>query len=361
MWINVLSVALELILFLISFPGCFGIITFKKTSACSTSSNLTLVYASCFEKQNCRSFLDCSTQCNVNTSCLGVLKESNKSFHFHKSCSLIQYPSTCSDTPVLVYLKFTLMACGNGGTYNLSTSKCHCKIGWSGSMCDTAPQNCSVLSTLGYNPGTYWVEIIPSLGGAPKTILCELTSSLTLRNYIFSNSGSSYHNRTWAEYVAGYKVDNDNFWLGLDLMNAYAMSGGKSFKMEAVFSNNAITAVWGNSGVTIRDGSVKYQLTFSGTSSTASGSYSVSLQACLSSGKVFSTWDLDNDGDTGSNLASLAGAGWFFGSSLTCNPLGRLKSALPEGQTDGQILLPNLDMVSGGYLPYFQYVRMYFE
>ncbi|KAH9524480.1 hypothetical protein Btru_054688 [Bulinus truncatus] len=304
--------------------------------------------------------MELSAKCALSAACLGVLRQTYYLNYYHQACDLLEYTDNCSGVSMDIYLKTSFVACGSGGTYNSSTGKCDCKTGWSGVSCDVAPSNCSVLLTLGYPVGSYWVDILSSVDGLIKSVYCELTSSSSYKLHVFRNTGLSDHNKTWAQFVQGYKIDTNNFWLGLDAIHSHTSTGGKNMKMEAVFQNNVVSASWGNSPVTVQSAANKYQISFYGTSSSASGSYSVSVQTCLNSGKTFSTWDTDNDGNASANLAYLAGAGWFFGTSLTCNPLGRLSTVLPAELKEGQILLPSLDMISGGYVPYFQYVSMYF-
>ncbi|CAL1546960.1 unnamed protein product, partial [Lymnaea stagnalis] len=133
-------------------------------------------------------------------------------------------------------------------------------------------------------------------------------------------------NKTYSDYVKGYKIDESNFWIGLDnVYRFFLIYNSLQFKMEAIFENDAVIASWKNTGVSIDSPSNFYNIDFSGSSTSASGSgYSISVSSCLSSGgKPFSTWDNDHDGSP-SNLAAQAGAGWYFGSSLSCNPLGQL-------------------------------------
>ncbi|CAL1536186.1 unnamed protein product, partial [Lymnaea stagnalis] len=156
-------------------------------------------------------------------------------------------------------------------------------------------------------------------------IFCEITSS-GYRYHVFRNNGLVSHNKTFVEYVRGYKIDENNFWIGLDNLSKYATkSAYKTFIMEAIYENNVINATWFKMGFTIANSSQLYKVSWAGQSyySAGSGRYAFNIYDCFVAYYPFSTWDNDNDLSS-SNVAAEAGAGWFFGAYRPCNPLGQL-------------------------------------
>ncbi|CAL1536185.1 unnamed protein product, partial [Lymnaea stagnalis] len=246
-----------------------------------------------------------------------------KTCYFYKPCAYLDFVDSCSKIPFWVYKKPD--PCGAGAVFNATLVACICKPGWTGFDCSTAPTSCNdLLTPKQYPVGYYWVDI-KNNDGTISILYCEVIIT-GYRYHVFRNNGLVSHNKTYADYVKGYKIDESNFWIGLNNIYRYSLIyRNLQFKMDAVLENDVVMAYWQNTGVRTDGPTNLYNLNFSGTFSSFSAPvYSVSITNCLFSGLTpFSTWDNDHDGSP-SNLAAQAGSGWYFGSSLSCNPLGQL-------------------------------------
>ncbi|KAK6970726.1 BgMsFReDn29 [Biomphalaria glabrata] len=328
---------------------------FVRMTVCYKSNNLTVIYKSCFDKTDCRSLLECSVLCVSQVSCLGVLQTDPKTFYYHKSCSLLDFNDTCGGLLLQVHLKHYLF-CGYAKMYNLS------RIGWTGDRCDVAPQNCTTLKTLGFTTGFYWVNLLLDPYQPPKLVVCEITSWGQPRFILFKSNGRSDHNKTFAEFVSGYKIDESNYFIGLDTMYYITKYTPQRIDIEVFFTVIVEYASWFFMNVRFGNTTYGYSFTWNSKGTGNNPRYQVHATPCnISYGAYFSAWDLDRDGNTSVNVASKAGAGWYFDKVLECNPLGRLPSVMSAEEENGQMLLPGLDMVNGSYAGYLDYVKMFID
>ncbi|CAL1536202.1 unnamed protein product, partial [Lymnaea stagnalis] len=207
---------------------------------------------------------------------------------------------------------FESVTCGPRGVYNYTSGTCDCPLGWTGLFCDVAPADCGFLLAGRYPAGRYLVEVRLS---RLVNVTCEVTSG-SCRLLLASNSGRSNHNKTWAEYVAGYAIDGNNFFLGLDSIHTLTASGSRGLKIDAVFdeaSNTFLT--WTYAGVAVSGPLSRYAITY--TSASCQGSSqsfcSSSLPKCIVPMMVFSTYDVAlNLLSVVTGPAVQAVAGWWF-------------------------------------------------
>lgn len=147
------------------------------------------------------------------------------------------------------------------------------------------------------------------------------------------NQGKMYgHNKTWSEYESGYTLDNYNvhYWMGLKAMKKINDGGHKTVYLETTFIypyGNTTYLQYRYDDFTLDTASNGYKFTFSQSTPTKYGTYSDNVQHsdCLGGlkGARFSTWDINNDGDSGKNCAAESGVGWWYnGCNMVCNPLG---------------------------------------
>lgn len=312
------------------------------------------------------SFLSCLSRCNADPLCQGTVKDTSGKSYFYSACGYLNFDANCSavagSLKLYVYRKpvnSPTLPCGSGGTYSSRTTSCVCQPGWSGVLCDEPSKTCANVST----SGVFWTDL--KLSSVVRTI-CDVTNN-SEKIHAFRNDGKSYHNKTWAEFVKGYAIDDSNFWIGLDNMRALISSGFTAMRIFIQFSNTtSLYLTWTYSGVAIQVSTFKdYALTYSDYKCDAKN---VTLcddtnKNCIVSGKSFSTIDKDNDWNL-SNLAQKGQAGWWYddtswfsGVALVCNPLGRLPG-LVSSTGYGKIILPGLDMSSVSGI--FQHVGMYF-
>ena len=173
-------------------------------------------------------------------------------------------------------------------------------------------------------------QIIMKAGSAPPTsVYCDMTTDgggWTVIQRRVDNSTD--FNRTWDVYKAGFGDPLKNFWIGLENIYSMTNEGKRTLRIElkhmdgdqgfAKYANFKITSELGKYAV-VNLGS------FEGT---IGDSMSTSLN------DKFSTWDQDNDDDSGANCATMRGGPWWYGH---CSK-ARLNSLFPwdQGHTSKQ-------------------------
>ncbi|KAH9524312.1 hypothetical protein Btru_054121 [Bulinus truncatus] len=365
--IQLVSVALCLVICLSEVIAVYVTPTtqFTREIGCYASANQSLVLTKCLVPKESRSLLHCIALCSASGACNGAVKNSTGRCYFYTVCDYITLGNCGSQgvNKITVYRKQvnnTTSVCANEGTFNPVTGMCSCSPGWSGVYCDTPPTICSDAAN---TTGVFWMDVkLSSL----VRVLCDVaTPSGSFKIYAFKNDGTSYHNKTWAQYSQGYHIDDNNFWLGLENMRTILSQNVTNVRLEVVFSNSSIFHYWDNSGIAISNSSTNYTLTFLASKNNGSQLSWIGFLNlnCLTSGKQFSTIDVDNDGDA-QNLAAQGNAGWWFEDSsvynvLKCNPMGRL-SGLMQSSTFGNMVIAGLNMDTGKYVSFFRYVAMYF-
>ncbi|CAL1536201.1 unnamed protein product [Lymnaea stagnalis] len=342
---------------------------YTRETGCYAPADSTLVKSNCMDPREPRSFLHCISLCSANEWCRGVVKDAKAKCYYYSPCSYLKLGSSCrpEDTEkVNVYRKpgnvSVMTGCGAGGKYNPGNKTCSCQPGWSGVYCDTAARSCEDAKT----SGSFWIDL--RLANVVRT-QCEVSSG-EYKLHAFKNDGRSYHNRSWQDYVRGYRIDDSNFWLGLDNMHYVINRITNTLRIEVSFVNSSYSLIWDYQGVYITSAQFHYTITDYLTMQCRGNPNSFcgyNIPKCLIPGVSFSTIDRDNDPDLLDDLAKTADAGWWFqdtsilfGNKLICNPLGRLPSELAARTNKGKLILPGLDTERGEYMKSFQHVSMYF-
>jgi len=131
-------------------------------------------------------------------------------------------------------------------------------------------------------------------------------------------NGSSFFNRSWAEYKAGFNDTAGNYWIGNDRLSQLTLSGRYKLRFELQLHN--LSWYWPEySTFVVSDESHNYTLQVSGYSGLSRGD-----ALAYNNGAMFTTYDRDNDPWTGgpaynNNCAVYNGGGfWYKGCSL-CN------------------------------------------
>lgn len=181
------------------------------------------------------------------------------------------------------------------------------------------------------------------------------------------------NNLTWSSYVNGFFHDSDNYWLGLKNMAVY----NKDLTRIGIQLNFSSSTVFGYIlqeyfSFAISDSSAGYSYTVGSIASSArslggSGStqgFNLGNLFDLGENTHFSTYDRDQDNDSGRNCASLAGAGWWFKSctpQLVVNPLGLNYVRNPGAPAEAFVLLPKYDTALDGPKESFRHVYIYLK
>ena len=115
-------------------------------------------------------------------------------------------------------------------------------------------------------------------------------------------------NRSWSEFRSGFGCVTDDYWMGNEALSQMTSSG--KCRMKFIFQSPANRWYVMEYNVSIANESLGYAMTIS---STFVGNSTNPLNS--HNGKMFSTWDRDNDVCPTCNCAAIYGAGWWFSAS----------------------------------------------
>lgn len=303
----------------------FNVTKFTAGTSCYLQDRL---HANCSQLQDgkYRSVLECAVRCGQG--CQGVSVDRNESCYIHKECPHQVAPCKENDQQFNIYNKE--IPCFHEGIFNESSQTCQCVKGWVGFRCERHPTSCQELITFGYAfPETFWVEIKARNESKPFRVLCSLYKGF-VTSRLMQNKGSLQPNRTWHDYVHGFYVDEDNFWIGLEKMRQ--LNTVKILCLDVQFgleSSGYNQFSYRYNNFQVENESLGYSFSFNRSGSTGSGleytKYSSKHINCLYSfaGVRFSTSDNDNDEDDQQNCAALTGKGWWYRNcTMVCDLLG---------------------------------------
>ncbi|XP_059178677.1 microfibril-associated glycoprotein 4-like [Physella acuta] len=211
------------------------------------------------------------------------------------------------------------------GVWVDADARCSCNGGWVGDFCERLAVSCVELTSYGYTLKVHVVQLQPSSSSSPISVQCALWSLNEIFTYVFSNSGDQNFNKTWDEYLYGFYINAENFWIGLKNLKLLNDNGLTDFELSTslIATSTDVYTSYGYrySNFNLGDESTGFAFTYGTT--TTNGPLYVYYGDCLPqvSNSSFSTWD-NNHVSTG-NCAAVAGGGWWFRScNFTCNPLG---------------------------------------
>jgi len=128
-----------------------------------------------------------------------------------------------------------------------------------------------------------------------------------------TNNGSALFNRSWAEYKVGFSDSRGNCWLGNDLLSQLTLTGRYTLRLDLQSRNTSNWYYAEYSTFIVLSESSNYTLHVSGYSgNTGYDAFS------RHNGRMFSTFDRDNDRDSSSNCAVTFGGGWWYNSCHWC-------------------------------------------
>ncbi|XP_078693220.1 uncharacterized protein LOC144922968 [Branchiostoma floridae x Branchiostoma belcheri] len=183
------------------------------------------------------------------------------------------------------------------------------KLSSDGVTCELTnpPQDCADLFAAGTRQsGTYTVGE-PS----PYRVYCDMSflgggwTVLQRRQ-----DGSVDFAKNWADYQQGFGDPNAEFWLGLD--NIHTLTTAKSNILRIELENfNGERRYARYSSFSVGDASGNYVVSISGYSGDAGDSLTNSGRADIN-GRMFSTIDRDNDGNSVNCASSYSKGGWWY-------------------------------------------------
>ncbi|XP_078686966.1 fibrinogen-like protein 1 isoform X1 [Branchiostoma floridae x Branchiostoma belcheri] len=177
----------------------------------------------------------------------------------------------------------------------------------------TPPQDCADLFAAGTRQsGTYTVGE-PS----PYRVYCDMSflgggwTVLQRRQ-----DGSVDFAKTWEEYQQGFGNLTGEFWLGLDNIHTLTTAKSNNILQIELEDFNGTRRYARYSTFSVGDASGNYVVSISGYSGDAGNSLTNSGLPDIN-GRMFSTIDRDNDGNSGANCASFwSYGGWWY--PLSC-------------------------------------------
>ncbi|XP_046557428.1 fibrinogen-like protein 1 [Haliotis rubra] len=131
--------------------------------------------------------------------------------------------------------------------------------------------------------------------------------------------------RTWEDYKNGFGNFGlrENYWSGLDVMHYVTNNRPHKLRVQILFQENR-TNVWRNHDYLdfkVSSEQHGYNFTFSSAVPPRINEAIDGLSASM--GVRFSTYDIDNDNDSGGNCASIHQSGWWFTTCDGYNPTGQ--------------------------------------
>ncbi|XP_061169384.1 fibrinogen C domain-containing protein 1-B-like [Saccostrea echinata] len=161
--------------------------------------------------------------------------------------------------------------------------------------------DCVCIGNTNRNSGVYNI----TLDGNSNTIYCDVDLGFNWMVIFRRTLGNVAFNRIWEDYESGFGDINGDFWIGLNNLNYFTMSGWKVMrvKMEDIDGFHGYAQY---STFLVGDTSTNYKLSvtgYGGTSGYDAFSYHNNMN--------FSTKDRDNDMSTSKNCALFHGEPWW--------------------------------------------------
>uniref|UniRef100_A0A1I8FSM3 Fibrinogen C-terminal domain-containing protein n=1 Tax=Macrostomum lignano TaxID=282301 RepID=A0A1I8FSM3_9PLAT len=138
----------------------------------------------------------------------------------------------------------------------------------------------------------------------------------------FRVSGSVDFYRNWTQYQSEFGEGPDgNYWIGLNSLHTLTSSGARKLRILMKDWNDSIS--WAEySSFSVGPESDNYRLSVSG----FSGSAGIGDSLSYSSGRQFSTKDVDHDAHLESNCAKVYSGAWWFFACHSTHPNGVYKN-----------------------------------
>jgi len=126
--------------------------------------------------------------------------------------------------------------------------------------------------------------------------------------------GSDFFNRSWAQYKVGFGDPSGNYWLGNDKLSQLTQSCYYKLKFDLQSLSNGNWYFAEYSSFRVLSEASNYQLQVAGFSFCAGGFDAFGY----SNGRMFTTYDRDNDSWSSRNCAVNSGGGFWYGDCAYC-------------------------------------------
>ncbi|XP_029375115.1 fibrinogen like 1B [Echeneis naucrates] len=195
-------------------------------------------------------------------------------------------------------------------------------------------------------PPSGFYRIRPKLHQEPFLVYCDMEDGGGWTVFQRRRHGKVDFNRDWIDYRDGFghfKLWNDEFWLGNDLIHSLLLEGKNLVKIDLMdWEGQRSYAFYEN--FRISDEADKYRLQYglysgqAGDALSGGGGMVEQWSACLS-GMQFSTRDHDNDRYYQGSCAKENKAGWWFNRCHAANLNGRFyRKGKYKGQYDDGVV-----------------------
>jgi len=147
--------------------------------------------------------------------------------------------------------------------------------------------------------------------------------------------GSTFFNRSWAEFKVGFNNSRGNYWLGNELLSQ--LTANNEYKLKFDLQSRRNTSNWYSaeySSFLVLSEASNYSLHVAGYSGNAGAFDALGY----SNGQMFTTYDRDNDAWSRGNCAVNRGGGFWFKNCAYCGvniargrPTSFIWQSLPGG------------------------------
>ncbi|XP_071517291.1 angiopoietin-related protein 7-like [Panulirus ornatus] len=181
------------------------------------------------------------------------------------------------------------------------------------------PNDCSDYLVMGYNTsGVYQIYPFRCRCSKPVSVWCDMetdgggwTVFLARRN----DTSREDFNRNWSDYRNGFGNASGEYWLGND--NLFAMTTSRAYRLRLDFITTDGNRKWGEwPAFRVLGEDTKYKLQASNYNANSM------IDNCITpqNNRLFSTFDVDNDGTTSKNCAQVKKGGWWYSSCSAMDP-----------------------------------------
>ena len=146
-------------------------------------------------------------------------------------------------------------------------------------------------------------------------------------------NGSSFFNRSWAEFKVGFNDSVGNYWLGNELLSQLTANGRYKLRFDLQSRSNSNWYFAEYSTFLVLPEAFNYTLHVSGFSGNA-GSDALRTQ----NGMMFTTYDRDNDQRSSENCAVNNGGGFWYRACALCEVNTVRDDFSWEGLNGGKLL-----------------------
>jgi len=130
-------------------------------------------------------------------------------------------------------------------------------------------------------------------------------------------NGSSFFNRSWSEFKVGFNDSHGNYWLGNELLSQLTVNNRYKLKFDLQSRSNTSNWYYAEySTFRVLTEAYNYELQVAGYSGNAGED---AFGTSSHNGRMFSTYDRNNDQHSSSHCAAYHGGGFWYGACSNCD------------------------------------------